>query len=59
MYLLDINVLVALFDAAHVHHEPAHRRFAASGKLATFDTRIPVAALVGATPDVVEIIPSD
>lgn len=31
-YLLDINVLVALFDAAHVHHEPAHRSFAAIGK---------------------------
>jgi toxin-antitoxin system PIN domain toxin len=28
-YLLDINVLVALFDQAHVHHEPAHRWFAA------------------------------
>lgn len=22
--LLDVNVLIALFDAAHVHHEPAH-----------------------------------
>lgn len=32
IYLLDINVLVALFDAAHVHHEPAHRWFAAVGK---------------------------
>lgn len=30
-YLLDINVLVALFDAAHVHHEAAHRWFAAVG----------------------------
>ncbi len=30
-YLLDINVLVALFDAAHVHHEPAHRWFASGG----------------------------
>lgn len=30
-YLLDINVLVALFDQAHVHHEPAHRWFAATG----------------------------
>ena len=143
-YLLDINVLVALFDAAHAHHEPAHRWFAAvgkaswatcpitengcvrvlsnpayptvsanpgeiterlrifctepghvfwqdvlsltdstlfemsklsghqqitdlylaglaarqSGKLATFDTSIPVAALVGAPADVVEIIPA-
>ncbi|HEY2415316.1 MAG TPA: TA system VapC family ribonuclease toxin [Pirellulaceae bacterium] len=31
-YLLDINVLIALFDAAHPHHEPAHRWFAAIGK---------------------------
>ena len=30
-YLLDINILVALFDAAHVHHEAAHRWFAAVG----------------------------
>ena len=139
-YLLDINVLVALFDAAHVHHEAAHRWFAVigswatcpitengfvrvvsnpvyptvsvspgevtdrlrvfcsarehvfwpdavswtdptlldnsqlrghqqltdlylvglalrhSGKLATFDSRIPIAALVGGTPEIVEII---
>jgi toxin-antitoxin system PIN domain toxin len=26
--LLDVNVLAALFDPAHVHHEPAHRWFA-------------------------------
>lgn len=31
-YLLDINVLVALFDAAHVHHEAAHQWFAAVGQ---------------------------
>jgi toxin-antitoxin system PIN domain toxin len=31
-YLLDINVLVALFDATHVHHEAAHRWFAAVGQ---------------------------
>ncbi|MCI0357773.1 MAG: PIN domain-containing protein [Planctomycetaceae bacterium] len=29
-YLLDVNVLVALFDSAHVHHEAAHRWFASS-----------------------------
>jgi len=22
--LLDANTLIALFDAAHVHHQPAH-----------------------------------
>lgn len=26
--LLDVNFLVALFDASHVHHEAAHRSFA-------------------------------
>jgi uncharacterized protein len=30
-FLLDINVLVALFDAAHIHHEPAHRWFSSIG----------------------------
>ena len=25
--LLDVNLLVALFDPDHVHHEPAHRWF--------------------------------
>ncbi len=30
-YLLDINVLVALFDSAHVHHEAARRWFASVG----------------------------
>ena len=25
--LLDVNVLVALFDPDHLHHEPAHRWF--------------------------------
>lgn len=28
--LLDVNVLVALFDPAHVHHEAAHAWFAAN-----------------------------
>lgn len=26
--LLDVNVLIALFDPTHVHHEPAHDWFA-------------------------------
>ena len=25
--LLDVNVLIALFDPDHIHHEPAHRWF--------------------------------
>lgn len=25
--LLDANMLIALFDAAHVHHQPAHKWF--------------------------------
>ena len=28
--LLDVNVLIALFDPAHVHHEAAHKWFAVS-----------------------------
>jgi toxin-antitoxin system PIN domain toxin len=30
--LLDVNVLVALFDPAHVHHDYAHRWFARNAK---------------------------
>ena len=30
-YLLDVNLLVALFDRQHVNHEPAHQWFAARG----------------------------
>jgi toxin-antitoxin system PIN domain toxin len=31
-YLLDINILVALFDSAHIHHAAAHQWFAAVGQ---------------------------
>lgn len=31
LYLWNINVLVALFDAAHAHHDAAHRWFAGVG----------------------------
>lgn len=34
IYLLDINLLLALTDPMHVHHEPAHRWFAAKGQQA-------------------------
>lgn len=30
-FLLDINLLLALSDPMHVHHEPAHRWFATRG----------------------------
>jgi toxin-antitoxin system PIN domain toxin len=30
--LLDVNVLLALFDPRHVHHEPAQRWLAAAGR---------------------------
>jgi toxin-antitoxin system PIN domain toxin len=30
-YLLDMNVLVALFDDAHIHHVPAHAWFSGHG----------------------------
>jgi toxin-antitoxin system PIN domain toxin len=31
-FLLDVNVLIALIDPAHIQHEPAHTWFAALGK---------------------------
>lgn len=31
-YLLDVNVLLALLDSAHIHHAAASRWFAAYGK---------------------------
>ena len=33
-YLLDVNVLIALIDPAHVRHDDAHRWFAGKGKRA-------------------------
>jgi toxin-antitoxin system PIN domain toxin len=33
-YLLDVNVLLALSDPMHVHHQAAHRWFAAKGRSA-------------------------
>lgn len=33
-YLLDINVLIALIDPAHIHHDMAHKWFAAKGQKA-------------------------
>jgi toxin-antitoxin system PIN domain toxin len=33
-YLLDVNVLLALVDPVHIHHEAAHRWFAEKGSLA-------------------------
>jgi toxin-antitoxin system PIN domain toxin len=32
IYLLDVNVLIALIDPAHVHHDHAHRWFDAIGR---------------------------
>jgi hypothetical protein len=31
VYLLDVNLLLALSDPMHVHHEIAHRWFADTG----------------------------
>lgn len=31
-FLLDVNVLIALLDPDHIHHDPAHRWFAGTGK---------------------------
>lgn len=33
-FLLDVNVLIALIDPAHVGHDAAHRWFAADGRVA-------------------------
>jgi uncharacterized protein len=33
-FLLDVNVLIALMDPEHVHHELAHKWFAASARKA-------------------------
>jgi toxin-antitoxin system PIN domain toxin len=33
-YLLDVNVLIALIDPAHVRHDQAHEWFAGEGQLA-------------------------
>jgi predicted nucleic acid-binding protein len=30
-YLLDVNVLIALIDPAHVHHDTAHTWFKSRG----------------------------
>ena len=34
VYLLDVNLLLALSDPMHVHHEAAHRWFAEQGRQA-------------------------
>lgn len=34
VYLLDVNVLIALIDPAHVQHDPAHDWFASHGQSA-------------------------
>lgn len=34
VYLLDVNVLLALSDPMHVHHDAAHAWFAATGRAA-------------------------
>jgi hypothetical protein len=31
-YLLDVNLLIALFDSRHVNHEPAHVWFGSTGR---------------------------
>lgn len=31
-YLLDVNVLIALIDPAHIQHDPAHEWFAKEGR---------------------------
>ena len=31
-FLLDVNVLIALIDPTHIHHDPAHRWFSEEGR---------------------------
>jgi uncharacterized protein len=33
-FLLDVNVLIALLDPAHIHHEEAHNWFSSKGRKA-------------------------
>ena len=35
MYLLDVNVLIALIDPSHIHHDSAHEWFASIERWAT------------------------
>lgn len=45
-YLLDVNVLIALVDPAHVQHEAAHAWFAATGRSAWASCPITEAGLI-------------
>lgn len=49
--LPDVNVLIALLDPLHVHHERAHAWFAEArrndAQLATFDRRMLTGAVKG------------
>ncbi len=48
--LLDVNMLIALFDAGCAHHAPSWLPHCqASGKLATFDHRLTTQLVMGAT----------
>mgnify|MGYP006198871517 CR=1 FL=1 len=60
--LLDVNVLIALHDANHAHHDYIHSpsqltdlyllalAVAHQGRFVTFDQRIPLSAVHGALP---------
>lgn len=62
--LLDVNVLVALFDTANVSDDDVHDWFVHQlglaiqhgGKLATFDRSIPLKAVPGATKEHMEFL---
>ena len=61
-FLLDVNVLLALSDPMHAHHEAAHRWFAQCGRQSwatcplTENGFVPVAAVQGGV-DAIESIP--
>lgn len=55
--LVDVNMLIALFDAVCAHHAPSWLPYCqASGKLATFDQRLTTQLVLGATQQNLELI---
>ncbi len=55
--LLDVNVLIALFDAGCARHVRSWiPHWQASGKLATFDQRLTTQLVLGATQQHLELI---
>ena len=55
--LVDVNMLIALFDAVCAHHAPSWLPYCqASGKLVTFDQCLTTQLVMGATQQHLELI---